>query len=95
MRITYGDLVRGEGHTGLAALSNFLFAQVKRPELISILHILPFFPYSSDRGFSVVDFRAVDSNLGSWQDIEELGTRYKLMFDGVLNHTSSHSPAFQ
>jgi sucrose phosphorylase len=95
MLITYGDLLRGKGRTGLAALNNFLFAQVKRQELIGILHILPFFPYSSDRGFSVVDFREVDPNLGTWQDIEELGTRYKLMFDGVLNHTSSHSPAFQ
>ncbi len=93
--ITYGDLLRGEGRTGLAALSNFLFARVKRQELVSILHILPFFPYSSDRGFSVVDFRAVDSSLGTWQDIEELGTRYRLMFDGVLNHTSSQSLAFQ
>ena len=95
MLITYGDLIRGEGHTGLVALQNFLFAQVKRKDLISILHILPFFPYSSDRGFSVVDFRAVDQNLGTWQDIEELGKRYRLMFDGVLNHISSQSLAFQ
>jgi sucrose phosphorylase len=94
MLITYGDLLRREGHTGLAALGDFL-GKVKRRNLINILHILPFFPYSSDRGFSVVDFRAVDHNLGTWQDIEGLGKRFKLMFDGVLNHVSSQSLAFQ
>jgi sucrose phosphorylase len=95
MFITYGDLLHAEGHTGLAALHNFFLAQGRKDPLFSILHILPFFPYSSDRGFSVVDFRRVDPSLGTWQDIEELGKRYKLMFDGVLNHVSSHSPAFQ
>jgi sucrose phosphorylase len=95
MLITYGDLLHGEGHTGLAALQNLLYYQVKRKDLLSILHILPFFPYSSDRGFSVIDFRAVDPNLGTWHDIERLGNHYKLMFDGVLNHISTKSPAFQ
>jgi sucrose phosphorylase len=95
MLITYGDLLHGEGHTGLAALQNLLFHHMKRKDLISILHILPFFPYSSDRGFSVIDFRAVDPNLGTWHDIERLGNDYKLMFDGVLNHISARSPAFQ
>ena len=93
--ITYGDLLRGEGHSGLRALSNFLKERSGLKDAVSILHILPFFPYSSDRGFSVTDFRAVDPNLGTWQDIEELGTQFRLMFDGVLNHFSARSPAFQ
>jgi sucrose phosphorylase len=93
--ITYGDLLRGEGHSGLRALSNFLNERTGLKDAVSILHILPFFPYSSDRGFSVTNFRAVDPNLGTWQDIEELGTQFRLMFDGVLNHFSSRSPAFQ
>ncbi len=97
MLITYGDLLRGKGHSGLKALSNFMKAGpgTALRDLISILHILPFFPYSSDRGFSVIDFRTVDPNLGSWQDIQALGTRFGLMFDGVLNHVSSQSLAFQ
>ena len=92
--ITYGDLLRGEGHSPLACLDDF----VQHPGLrdtFNTLHILPFFPYSSDKGFSVTDFQSVDPNLGSWQDIEEIGKRYHLMFDGVLNHISSKSPAFQ
>ncbi len=92
--VTYGDLLRGEGHSPLACLDEFL----QRPGLrdtFNTLHILPFFPYSSDKGFSVTDFQSVDPNLGSWQDIEEMGKRYQLMFDGVLNHISSKSPAFQ
>ncbi len=93
--ITYGDLLRGEGHSGLKVLGNFLDERTKIKDAVSILHILPFFPYSSDRGFSVIDFRAVDPNMGTWQDIEELGRYFKLMFDGVLNHCSSRSPAFQ
>ena len=93
--ITYGDLLRGGGHSGLQTLSTFLNERSKIKDAVSILHILPFFPYSSDRGFSVTDFRAVDPNLGTWQDIEELGRHFRLMFDGVLNHFSSRSPAFQ
>lgn len=92
--ITYGDLLQGEGHSPLASLDQF----VRRPglrQVFNTLHILPFFPYSSDRGFSVMDFETVDPTLGSWQDIEEIGKRYQLMFDGVLNHISSKSPAFQ
>jgi len=92
--ITYGDLLRGEGHSPLASLDDF----IQRPGLrraFNTLHILPFFPYSSDKGFSVTDFKSVDRNLGSWQDIEDIGRRYQLMFDGVLNHISSRSSAFQ
>ncbi len=92
--ITYGDLLVGEGHSPLATLAAFL----ERPKLRGIfntIHILPFFPYSSDRGFSVISFQAVDPNLGSWQDIAEIGKDYQLMFDGVLNHASAQSWQFR
>jgi len=92
--ITYGDLLQGEGHSPLASLDQFVQNPGLR-QIFNTLHILPFFPYSSDRGFSVLDFETVDPNLGSWQDIEDIGKRYQLMFDGVLNHISSKSPAFQ
>ena len=62
---------------------------------INTIHILPFFPSSSDRGFSVIDFESVDPNLGTWEDIEELEGRYQLMFDGVINHISSESVWFR
>jgi glucosylglycerate phosphorylase len=92
--ITYGDLLRGEGHSPLDCLDKFVQYSGLR-DTFNTLHILPFFPYSSDKGFSVTDFQSVDPNLGSWQDIEDMGKRYQLMFDGVLNHISAKSPAFQ
>jgi sucrose phosphorylase len=93
--ITYGDMIRGGSGTALGALGEFLQALRRRAAVFNTLHILPFFPYSSDRGFSVTDFRAVDPNLGSWQEIAELGKTHKLMFDGVFNHASAKSPAFR
>lgn len=93
--VTYADLVRPHGRTPLAALAGFLHALRRRAPIFNTLHILPFFPYSSDRGFSITDFRTVDPKFGSWQDVEELGKSFRLMFDGVFNHASSKSPAFR
>ncbi|MBU4566390.1 MAG: sugar phosphorylase [Desulfarculus sp.] len=89
--ITYGDMISDGGGTPLAVLAKACDEHMLAPD---ILHILPFFPYSSDRGFSVVDFTKVDPRLGTWEDIHHLAGRYRLMFDGVLNHISAHSDAF-
>ena len=59
--------------------------------LISYVHLLPFFPFTSDDGFSVVDFRAIRPDLGSWNDLEAFGRDYRLVFDGVVNHVSASS----
>jgi len=91
--ITYGDLLLSPGKPPLRALADFLDRFVRGA--INTVHILPFFPYSSDRGFAVTDFEQVDPRLGTWQDIEELSQRYRLMFDGVFNHVSSKSRWFQ
>ena len=91
--ITYGDLIREFGVPPLITLSKFCGIYLQRA--INTLHILPFFPYSSDRGFSVIDFKSVDPTLGTWENIEDLEYRYKLMFDGVINHVSSQSYWFQ
>jgi sucrose phosphorylase len=93
--IAYGDMVRDRDRTGLAALHEFLQIYRRGSPIFSILHVLPFFPSTSDRGFSVVDFKSVDPKLGSWEDILRLDESYGLMFDGVLNHVSSRSPAFR
>ena len=85
--ITYGDLLRGNEDSSLTTLARFCDTYLEGT--INTLHILPFFPYSSDKGFSIIDFETVDPNLGSWQDIEDLESRYQLMFDGVINHVSS------
>jgi glycosidase len=91
--ITYGDLLQGQDRSPLATLAGFCDTYLEGT--INTLHILPFFPYSSDRGFSIVDFESVDPNLGTWADIEDLESRYQLMFDGVINHVSSKSRWFQ
>jgi sucrose phosphorylase len=95
MLVTYGDMVRAQGRSGLAALGELLAALREGESPFSVLHILPFFPYTSDRGFSIVDFHAVDPRLGSWADVRRLGESYRLMFDGVLNHASASSVPFQ
>jgi len=92
--ITYGDMVEQEGASSpLAALHDFVSAANRGA--VNTIHLLPFFPYSSDRGFSVVDFTRVDPKLGTWEDIHEMGLDYALMFDGVLNHCSSRSRMFR
>ncbi len=93
--ITYGDLVHdGRGRSPLATLAGFLHRPGLR-SLFNTIHLLPFFPYSSDRGFSITDFRSVDPALGTWADIDAIGEQFHLMFDGVLNHVSAESRAFQ
>lgn len=91
--ITYGDLIDSPNTHPLKALS-IIFENLFRG-VFSTVHILPFFPYSSDRGFSVIDYEEVDPKLGGWEDIERLGNRYRLMFDGVINHVSSKSEWFR
>ena len=91
--ITYGDLIDSPNTHPLKALS-IIFENLFRG-VFSTVHILPFFPYSSDRGFSVIDYEEVDPKLGRWEDIERLGGKYRLMFDGVINHVSSKSEWFR
>jgi sucrose phosphorylase len=91
--ITYGDLVLGKGERPLETLAELSNIYLKG--VFNTLHLLPFFPYSSDRGFAVLDFEEVDPHLGTWDDILHLKSDFYLMFDGVFNHVSSKSRWFQ
>ena len=91
--ICYGDSFRSPDYNSLQALRHFLDTQLQ--ETISIVHLLPFFPYSSDDGFSVIDYKLVDPDLGDWSDIENLGQSYSLIIDAVINHISTKSKWFQ
>lgn len=93
MLITYGDSIRRPGNPPLCALSDFL--RIFMPETINIVHILPFFPSSSDQGFSIIDYEEVDPRLGTWEDVKDLSLDFRLMFDAVFNHVSSKSRWFQ
>lgn len=91
--ITYGDQLR-DGHTPpLRVLADFCDTHLRG--VVSGIHLLPFYPYSSDDGFSVIDYTAVDPALGTWADVAEVGRHFRLMFDGVINHISAQSAWFQ
>ncbi|MGI6494661.1 MAG: alpha-amylase family glycosyl hydrolase [Kiritimatiellia bacterium] len=79
----------GSGATPLAALRDFLDSRVG--DLLSFVHLLPFYPYTSDDGFAVEDFRRVRPDLGGWDDIAALAERRRVVFDGVVNHVSASS----
>lgn len=87
--ITYADVVQRPAEPPLRTLHAFL--RERLGHALAAVHVLPFYPQSSDDGFSVVDYRSVDRTLGQWADIEVLGEDYALMFDVVLNHVSRKS----
>lgn len=93
MVITYGDSLFEKGRRPLQTLADFL--EQKIGGAIRTVHILPFYPYSSDDGFSVIDYKVVDPDLGDWPDIERIATHHELMMDGVINHISQKSSWFQ
>ncbi|MDB4442267.1 alpha-amylase family glycosyl hydrolase [bacterium] len=90
--ITYGDSLKKEGQAPIATLHEFAGNYLK--DAISTIHFLPFFPYSSDDGFSITDFWAINPQLGSWEDVKAIGNDFELMFDYVVNHFSSQSQWF-
>ena len=86
MLICYGDSVRDEPGMPLSALRQFATQYLQNS--ISTIHILPFFPSSSDDGFAVIDYQTVRRDLGDWSDINALSADFDLMFDLVINHCS-------
>lgn len=92
MLIAYGDHVRNPNEPPLRTLHAFLH-RLDIP--LTSVHILPFYPYSSDDGFSVIDYYQVDPALGTWDDVRRMSADYRLMFDAVFNHISAKSEWFQ
>ncbi|SLN49526.1 Sucrose phosphorylase [Pseudoruegeria aquimaris] len=90
--ITYGNSVVDGAHKPLDILRDFLDSYMQGT--VNGVHILPFFPYTSDDGFAVTDYRAVNPVLGDWPDINRIAEEFKLMSDLVLNHVSSQSHWF-
>lgn len=93
MLITYGDSITDKNEAGIKTLHKFMKKHVK--DAISSIHILPMYPYTSDDGFSVVDYKEINPSLGNWEDVNSLSDDYKLMFDGVINHISAKSDWFK
>lgn len=91
--ITYGDSILKKDEKPLETLHHFLNTDLEG--LIDFVHILPFFPYSSDDGFAVKDYYEVRHDLGNWDEIKAIGSDFKLMSDLVLNHASAKSGWFE
>lgn len=91
--ITYGDSLKKPGERPLVTLKSFLNDQCAG--VINGVHVLPFFPYSSDDGFAVSDYYEVRDAVGEWQDIKGLAEEYRLMSDLVINHGSGESEWFK
>ena len=68
--ISYGDSIMSDTEPPLQVLHDFLLHTCEK--VFNSVHILPFFPYSSDDGFAVIDYDSVDKRLGGWQDIEAI-----------------------
>jgi glucosylglycerate phosphorylase len=91
--IAYADHVQSPNEPTLQTAQAFFKAYVQ--EIFSTVHFLPFYPYSSDDGFAVVDYYKVEPSFGSWDDVAQIGRDFTLMFDFVANHVSQSSVWFQ
>ncbi|MBC2154037.1 sugar phosphorylase [Listeria innocua] len=91
--ITYGDQFKEESKKTLPTFKKMYDRYLK--SIFEVVHFLPFYPYSSDDGFSVIDYKAVNPELGDWEDIKEMEKSARLMFDFVCNHMSAKSEWFK
>ncbi|MFW6222025.1 MAG: sugar phosphorylase [Bacteroidota bacterium] len=91
--ITYGDSIINEKQKPLSVLNKFLKRNLSG--FINNIHILPFFPYTSDDGFSITDFKKVNPELGKWKHIRSINNKFDLMVDLVINHVSTKHIWFQ
>ena len=91
--ITYGDSLIADGKRPLQNTLDFLTGNLQNT--VSGVHILPFFPFTSDDGFAVSDYENVRADLGDWSDIAAIGKEFRLMSDVVINHASAGHSWFQ
>lgn len=85
--ITYGDTILSDANEPLQNVLDFLTHHLSG--VVNGVHILPFFPFTSDDGFAVSDYETIRSDLGDWSDISAIGQNYRLMSDVVINHASA------
>ncbi|MBJ6549147.1 sugar phosphorylase [Enterobacter hormaechei] len=90
--ITYADQISTKGEKALPVFTRFYNEWLSRT--FSHVHLLPFYPWSSDDGFSVIDYHTVAPETGNWRDVAELKQSASLMFDFVCNHMSAKSEWF-
>lgn len=91
--IAYGDCIREDDKAPLQSLDEFLNEFCRG--VITNVHLLPVFPYTSDDGFSVQDYESIDPHLGNWEDIQRMAEHVGVMMDAVINHSSKSHRWFQ
>jgi sucrose phosphorylase len=91
--ITYGDSIVDGKRAPLSVLADFLETYLQ--DTVTGVHILPFFPYSSDDGFAIIDYLKVNPELGNWDDVKRIAAHFNLMVDLVVNHISSQHEWFE
>jgi len=89
--ITYVDRLAGD----LQQLEGLLDGGLS--ELFGGVHLLPFFTPidGSDAGFDPIDHTEVDARLGNWEDVRNLGKKFDVIADLIVNHVSNASPQFR
>ncbi len=91
--IAYADSFKNKQEPVLSTLKKVCSTHLS--SMINTIHILPFYPFTSDDGFSVVDYKKVNPEFGTWKEVVELNEEFQLMFDAVINHISKSSDWFQ
>ncbi len=91
--ITYADQFQQPGQVPLETLHRFLDRHLGG--WVNGVHVLPFYPWSSDDGFSVLDYERVDPRYGGWEHLAGIAADFRLMVDAVVNHMSAGSDWFR
>lgn len=85
--IAYADHVSDGDLAPLQVMDRVLRTELAG--LVNGVHLLPFYPWTSDDGFAVTDHRTIDAALGTWADITALAASHRVMVDAVVNHVSA------
>lgn len=90
--ITYADSIKDKQNNNFSTLSFFLNKFCKE---FSFVHILPFYPFSSDDGFAVIDYEKIQCEHGDWEDFLKISSRFNIMCDLVINHCSTKNQLYK
>ena len=91
--ICYGDSIYSNKKSSISLFK--IFFQKKLKNYFNTIHFLPFYPSSSDSGFSVKDHYKIENKLGNWSDIKKISKSNDIMADMVINHSSARGLWFR
>jgi len=91
--ICYGDSIYSNKRSSISLFK--IFFQKKLKNYFNTIHFLPFYPSSSDSGFSVKDHYKIENKLGNWSDIKKISKSNDIMADMVINHSSARGLWFR